>query len=163
MWPPNSHPGFANGQYPPQMAQMDMSNVDPRRRHVHYPRIRSIESGKPHDAPFASSMVMWRAGPQLAFRIRLMANSPAHLEDRLLPRTCPQGDLLQSAHPNHLRSQQMDATQPVQMDVRNIDPSIGLQPRGNMGPMGNMNKMSPPKLGPGADGDRTACAWRDRQ
>ena len=92
-----------------------------------------------------------------------MANSPAHPEDRLLPRTCLQGDLLQSAPPNHLRSQQMDATKPAQMDVRNIDPSIGLQPRGNMGPMGNMNNMSPPKLGPGADGDRTACAWRDRQ
>ena len=41
----------------------------------------------------------------------------------------------------------MDAAQMAQMDMSNIDPSIGLQPMSNMGPMGNMNNMSPPRCG----------------
>ena len=40
--------------------------------------------------------------------------------------------------------QQMDPAQVAQMDMSSIDPSIGLQPMSNIGPMGNMNNMGPP-------------------
>ena len=42
-----------------------------------------------------------------------------------------------------------------QMGMSNIDPSIGLQPMSNMGPMGNLNNMSTPRRGIGIRGGQT--------
>ena len=47
---------------------------------------------------------------------------------------------------------QAQMAQMAQMDMSNIDPSIGLQTMGNMAPMGNLGNMAPPGRGMGMQG-----------
>ena len=77
----------------------------------------------------------------------------AHMAQANMGQNVGQANMGQSIGQTQMGQAQLaQAAQMAQMDMSNIDPSIGLQPMSNMGPMGNMSNMGPPGRGIGMQG-----------